>query len=128
VNVWLTSAGLLTLLIGTVHSVMGETRIFRHLRVGRLVPTRGEPLLREFQLRILWGSWHLVTCFGLAVAALLVLAARPDVPPALRDQMVWSAAVVLSLAALLVAGATRGRHPAWLALLLTVGLALAGIH
>lgn len=121
------TAGLATLLIGAVHSVMGETRIFRHLRQGGWVPTHGEPLLREFQLRILWGSWHLVTCFGLGVCAMLVLAAQPDVPPALRDQMVWSALVILLAAALLVAGATRGRHPAWLALLLTAWLALAGI-
>jgi hypothetical protein len=127
VNAWLISAALLTLLIGAVHSVLGETRIFRHLRQGGLVPTRGEPLLREFQLRILWGSWHLVTCFGLGVCALLVLAAQPDVPPALRDQMVWSAVLILLAAALLVVGATRGRHPAWLALLVTASLALAGI-
>lgn len=126
-NPWLITAGLCTLLIGVVHSVMGEQRIFRHLRRGGWVPTRGEPLMREYQLRIVWGSWHLVTCFGLGVAALLFLAARPDVPVALRDGMVACAAGVMLLAAVLVALATRGRHLAWLALLLTSALALAGV-
>ena len=126
-NPWLITAGLCTLLIGVVHSVMGEQRIFRHLRLGGWVPTRGEPLMREYQLRIVWGSWHLVTCFGLGVAALLFLAARPDVPVALRDGMVACAAGVMLLATLLVALATRGRHLAWLALLLTSALALAGV-
>ncbi|MFP8781400.1 hypothetical protein [Hydrogenophaga sp. RWCD_12] len=126
-NPWLIAAGLCTLLIGVVHSVMGEQRIFRHLRQGGWVPTQGEPLLREYQLRIVWGSWHLVTCFGLGVAALLFLAARPDVPVALRDGMVACAVGVMLLAAALVALATRGRHPAWLALSLTSAVALLGI-
>lgn len=126
-NPWLIAAGLCTLLIGVVHSVMGEQRIFRHLRQGGWVPTRGEPLMREYQLRIVWGSWHLVTCFGLGVAALLFLAARPDVPVALRDGMVASAVGVMLLAAVLVAVATKGRHLAWLALSLTSAVALRGI-
>lgn len=126
-NPWLIAAGLCTLLIGVVHSVMGEQRIFRHLRQGGWVPTRGEPLMREYQLRIVWGSWHLVTCFGLGVAALLFLAARPDVPVGLRDGMVASAVGVMLLAAVLVAVATKGRHLAWLALSLTSAVALLGI-
>lgn len=127
-NPWLMTAGLCTLLIGLVHSVMGEQRIFRHLREDGIVPTRAEPLLRGYQLHIVWASWHLVTCFGLGVAALLFLAAGPDVPVALRDRMVTSAVGVMLLAAMLVAFATRGRHLAWLALSLTSAIALLGIR
>lgn len=127
-NPWLLSAGLLTFLIGAVHSVLGETRVFAHLRQGGLVPTGGAPLLREFQLRILWGSWHLVTGFGWAIAAMLIRAAQPDVPAAMRNDLAGISALVMVAAALLVAGATRGRHPAWLALLITAGLALAALR
>ena len=126
-NPWLTMAALCTLLIGGVHSVMGERRIFRHLREGGVVPTLAEPLLRPYQLQIVWASWHLVSMFGLGIAALLFLAAGPDTPPPLRDLMVVCAVLVMLLAAALVAFATRGRHLAWLALSLTSTMALAGI-
>ncbi len=127
-NPWLMAAGLCGLLIGIVHSVMGEQRIFRHLREDGIVPTLAEPLMRGYQLQIVWASWHLVSCFGLGVAALLFVAARPDVPPQLRTLMVvWSIGVLL-LAAALVAFATHGRHMAWLALLLTSAIAAAGLY
>jgi hypothetical protein len=125
-NPWLVAAGLCTLLIGVVHSVLGEQRIFRHLRQGGIVQTRAEPLLRPHQLHIVWASWHLVTAFGLGVAALLFVAAQPDVPPPLRDLLVHCAVGIMLLAAALVAFATRGRHLAWLALSLTSALAMAG--
>lgn len=127
-NPWLITAGLCTLLIGLVHSVMGEQRIFRHLREDGIVPTRAEPMLRGYQLHIVWASWHLVTCFGLAIAALLFLAARADAPAALRDMMVTCAVGVMLLAAALVALTTKGRHLAWLALSLTSVIALLGIR
>ncbi len=80
-NAWLMSAGLLIVLIGAVHSVLGETRIFRHLRQSGLVPTKGEPLLREYQLRTVWASWHLVTLLVWTLAALAHLAKRNQVNP-----------------------------------------------
>lgn len=126
-NPWLIAAGVCTLLIGGVHSVMGERRIFRHLRQGGLVPSLAEPLLRPYQLQIVWASWHLVTVFGLGTSALLFVAARPDAPPPLRNLMVLCAVGILLLSAALVALATRGRHLAWLALSLSSAMALAGI-
>lgn len=80
------SAGLLVLL-GLVHSLLGERLIFRQLRDRGLVLTRSQPQLRERQLRITWASWHLVTLFGWALAALLwQLAGLPDT--ALHDVIV----------------------------------------
>lgn len=126
-NPWLVTAGLCTLLIGAVHSAMGEQRIFRHLRQGRIIPNRAEPLLRDHQLRIVWASWHLVTCFGLGIASMLFVAARPDTAPHLRGLLVTTSVLIMLLAALLVAFATRGRHLAWLALSATSTLALVGV-
>lgn len=127
-NPWLLSAGFCSLLIGAVHSVMGERRIFRHLRQGGLVPTRAEPLMRGYQLSIVWASWHLVTCFGVGVAVMLFVAARPDTPPPLRDLLGTSGVGIMLTSAALVAFATRGRHLAWLALSLTSALALWGMQ
>ena len=126
-NLWLLSAGLLTFLIGAVHSVLGEVRVFRHLRSRGWVPTQAAPVLREFQVRILWGSWHLVTIFGWGLSAALIRLARPDMPADLRVGLAGIVAVALAAAALLVAGATRGKHPAWIALLLATGLVTAGL-
>lgn len=126
-NLWLLTAGFFTLLIGAAHSVMGERRIFRHLRQGGIVPVRSEPLMRRYQLSIVWASWHLVTCFGLGIAAMLWVAARPDTPLPLRDLLAYSTVGIMQLAAVLVAAATRGRHLAWLALSLTSAMVLAGV-
>ncbi|KFC66715.1 hypothetical protein FG93_04194 [Bosea sp. LC85] len=57
-------AGALMLVIGLIHSVLGEMLIFRHMRRGSLVPTMGQPLLRERHVRILWASWHLPSILG----------------------------------------------------------------
>lgn len=126
-NTWLLGSALLTLVIGFVHSVLGEQRIFRHLRAGGIAPTQGGPALREFQVRILWGSWHLATCFGWAISALLFWLAAPEVEPGTRHDLVWVAVLALAVAALIVAGATRGRHPGWIAMLIAAVLAWAGI-
>ena len=49
-------------LVGAAHSVLGEILVFRRLRHrGGIVPTGGQPVLREFHVRILWGTWHLVS-------------------------------------------------------------------
>lgn len=126
-NTWLLCSALLTLVIGLVHSVMGEQRIFRHLRAGGIAPTQGGPALREFQVRILWASWHLATCFGWAISALLFWLAAPGVAPDTRHGLVWIAVLALAAAALIVAGATRGRHPGWIAMLIAAVLACADL-
>ena len=80
-NPWLVAAAATVFVIGLVHSVLGEHMIFRHLRHGSassgIVPTGGAPALRDFQTRILWASWHLVTVLAWALAALIFWLARP---------------------------------------------------
>jgi len=46
-NTELMAAGILAVVVGLVHSVLGEHLIFKHLRENRLVPTRSIPPLRE---------------------------------------------------------------------------------
>ena len=57
-NWYFIAAGVLSFLIGFVHSVLGESLIFRRMRAGGFIPTIGGQLLREPQVRILWASWH----------------------------------------------------------------------
>lgn len=121
---WAAAAGLVV--IGAVHSVLGERMIFRHLRRGSVVPQGGAPALRAYQTRILWASWHLVTLFGWALAAVLVWLAGQG-SAAVTTGIALALAASLIAAAALVGAATRGRHLAWVALLLDAGLVLAGL-
>jgi hypothetical protein len=96
-------------LVGVAHSVLGELLVFRALRT-------------EWQVRILWGTWHLATVLGWALSALMW---RLGTAPLDADLGAWVADVagVATLASgVLVFYATEGRHPAWFALLVVAAL------
>ncbi len=127
-NNWLIAAAGLSFVVGLVHSVMGERRIFRHLRRdGRLVPTEGGALLREFQVRILWATWHLVTLLTWVLAAVMVWLAQPDARAASSARIEFIIALAFALASLLVLTSNRGRHLAWIALSAAAVLVSLGI-
>ena len=117
------AAGLLAILVGTVHSVLGEHLIFRRMRNGGVIPTTGEPLLRERHVRILWAGWHVVTVFGWALGAMLLRMSVPSSDVAFESFVRHAIAISMLASALLVLVATRGRHPGWLGLLLVAILA-----
>lgn len=123
-NAYLAAAGVLALIVGAVHSWLGEHWIFRRLRRQSWVPTEGGTVLREPHVRILWATWHVATAMGWGIAAALLWLSRPS--SGLPGQSV----VLLALAAAMVASAalvlvgTRGRHPGW-AGLLAVGVLVA---
>jgi hypothetical protein len=115
-NACLLIAGVLAIAVGLVHSVLGEVLIFSRMRRGGLVPTDGGDGLRERHVRILWGSWHVVSVFGFALAAILLrLAWAPDL--ALRPFLTATVTVAMVVGAVLVLVATNGRHPGWVGLL-----------
>ncbi|EHL21915.1 hypothetical protein KYG_15580 [Acidovorax sp. NO-1] len=109
-------------LVGVAHSVLGEVMVFRTLRTRGMVPTAGHPVLREWQVRILWATWHLASILGWALSALLWRLANAPADVDLRPWLAQVAVVALLASALLVLGATRGRHPAWAALLAIAAL------
>jgi hypothetical protein len=124
-NPWLMGATALSVLIAVAHSVLGEQRIFRHLRrAGRLVPTEGGTLLREFQVRILWGAWHGLSVMGLGLAGVLLWLDQPAARLASAGRVEWCVATAMAATGLLVLVSNRGRHPAWVALLGVAGLVL----
>src|SRR5918996_4345577 len=77
-NQYFLAAGLLTFVIGVVHSVLGERLIFRRMRVQGFIPTNGGEVLLERHVRILWATWHIVTAFGWCVAVVLFWLALPS--------------------------------------------------
>lgn len=122
---YLIAAGVLMILIGIAHSVIGEILIFRQLRAGTIVPLLAPPPLRERHLRVLWANWHLTSALGWGLAALLMLiAVAPD--PSSYALQVRTIAVATLAGSLLVLYATRGRHPGWIGLLVAAVLAWLG--
>ena len=112
----LTTAAVVAIATGVVHSLLGERLIFRHLRRSSLVPSLPAPPLQARNVRILWATWHLASVFAWALAGLLWQLAR-EPGAALSARLVLSAsAAAFVLGSLLVLVSTRGRHPGWVAL------------
>lgn len=120
-NALLLLASCLTILVGLVHSYLGEKLIFSHLRNGQVVPTRiGEPL-RERHIRIIWATWHIVSILGIGMAGLLFWLSLPSTNIENVQLIKNTIAIPMFLSAMLVLWATKGKHPGW------VGLSLVAI-
>jgi hypothetical protein len=110
-------AGSLALVVGVIHSTLGEVLIFSRMRNDGLVPTSGEPILRERHVRILWASWHIVTIFGWALGAILLRIAFPSTDYVVQMFVTNAIAASMLVSAFLVLIGTKGMHPGWLGLL-----------
>jgi len=109
----LISAGLLSITVGLIHSILGELLIFKKLRNNSLIPNVSLPPLREKNIRIIWATWHLATVFGFAMGAILMkLAIMSTSSPFI----IQSIALSMCVASALVFYATKARHPGWVGL------------
>lgn len=113
-NYLLMSAGFLSIVVGLVHSILGEFLIFKHLRNNSLVPNVSVAPLQERNIRILWATWHLASIFGFAMGAILIQLATTSETP---DFVIQSIAFSMCTASALVFYATKAKHPGWVGLL-----------
>lgn len=126
-NFWLLAAFVLSVATALAHSVIGERRIFRPMRrAGYIVPTEGGDLLRAFQVRILWATWHGLSAMGLGLAGVLLWLSQPAAQLASAGRVEVCVAFAMATTGVLVLISNRGRHPAWFVLLLIAGLVLIG--
>ena len=109
------SAGILALAVSVVHGMLGETKVFRRVRI--------EP---EWGRRLIRLVWHAGTVAWMGFAVLLI-AAPSFGSDAARTWIVAVSIVAFGCAAIANAWATRGRHFGWMAMALVVGLAAAGV-
>jgi len=123
VQTYMFVAGVLAVLTGVAHSVLGEILIFRHLRNGTLVPAMPAPPLKERNIRIIWASWHLISIFGWAFGVVLLLLSSPTNGQSAQTLVVNAAVFAFAAGSLLVLIATKGRHPGWVAMLGVAALA-----
>lgn len=111
-NLPLAAAAVLVLIVGLVHSILGEILIFRHQpRSPGGVRTHQRPF------DILWATWHIATVFGFAFAALLWWLAVVPEPFPLRGALLTTAAAAYAIGGVLVFVGTRARHPGWIGML-----------
>ena len=111
VHVLLTGAALLALLIGAVHSMLGERYIIGPiLRRGNLPRLLGNDWFAGRTLRF---AWHLTTVAWLGLGAVMLVYAMHE-GAAARPLVLRSVSLTFIVSAVLAAGASRGRHLAWI--------------
>jgi branched-subunit amino acid ABC-type transport system permease component len=126
-NTYLAAAAGMAMVVGLVHSVLGERLVFSRMRQRQVVPTNGGTVLRPPHVRILWASWHALTALGWAMAAALLLLACEPVQTELHTSLLRIIAASMLASAALVFYGTKARHPGWLGLLAVATLTWLGI-
>lgn len=121
-NLYLVLASFLTVLVGVIHSVLGEKLIFSQLRSGQIVPTNITFPLKERHIRIIWATWHIVSLFGFGIAALLYWLSLPSTVIPIGHTLKMAIAIPMFLSSLLVFWSTKAKHPGWVGLSLIGGL------
>ncbi len=118
-NVYLITAGILCLILGLLHSILGEILIFRPKRkINELVPTLVTNDLKERHLRIIWATWHLASFYGWCISALLIKISLEQnlMSKELLKFITISISVSMLCSAVLVFVGTKGKHLGWLIL------------
>ena len=120
------AAGIVAITTGVAHSTLGEIIIFRHLRDHGIVPTLPALPLKERNIRIIWASWHLVTVFGWAFGAVLLLLSSQTNDLAPQKLVINASIISFAVGSFIVLYGTKGRHPGWIALLIVACLIWMG--
>jgi ABC-type Mn2+/Zn2+ transport system permease subunit len=123
-NTYLLAAAIVAVLVGVVHSALGEILVFRKLRNDTFVPNQAAAPLELRNVRILWATWHLASAFGIGFAAILLFLANSDTVP--EPAIAWALILSFAVGSALVMVATRGRHPGWIGLLIVSVLTYLG--
>jgi len=117
-NLYFLIAGILAVLLGIIHSVLGEKLIFRRLSQGDPIPAPWNKTLSGQRMRSIRSSWHLVSFFGWGIAAILL---RMSFQAATEEYVIFAKntfVVTFFITAIYWFIGTKGKHPAWIVLLL----------
>lgn len=117
-------AGSLSILIGLIHSILGELLIFRKFRFNSIIPTVAKPPLSESNVRILWATWHITSFFGGAIGAVLLYISTSM--QAEIQTIIYFSSTAMCASGVLVLVATKAKHPGWAGLLIVACLCLVG--
>lgn len=116
-------AAILTIITSLVHSILGELMIFQKKRISGSIVPRNLKSNKVEQWGIIWATWHIVSFFGLAIAATLFYISRmAQIESELIHFMINTISIAMFASSLLVLIGTKARHPGWIALLIVGGL------
>jgi hypothetical protein len=113
-NLLVQLAGIVALATSVAHGVIGETKVFARAGI--------EPQRLRLLMRLVWQAG---TVAWMSLAILLV--AAPKLGAEARAWIIAMSIVTFGVAAVANAWATRGRHVGWVAMVVVVGLAAAGL-
>lgn len=122
-HIYFFTAAIVAIVVGVVHSVLGELIIFKKLRKAGLVPKEPAPPLQARNIRILWATWHLASAFGFGFAGILLSISNSDLAP--NPTVVGALLFAFVVGSALVLVATKGKHPGC-GLLVVVALVYLG--
>jgi hypothetical protein len=137
-NICFALAGGLAILLGLVHSILGEILLLRRLRKDSLpvlapfslfevrpLGLTGNPDLALGTLRF---TWHLPTVLGLGVAAILLGLATPSAagtPLVFIERVLALSLLACTLVVLVI---SKGKHPGWIVFLVITILVWLGMN
>ena len=114
---------LLLILIGAVHSLLGERylliRLFRRDNLPKLLGSDW------FTKRVLRFAWHLTTVAWWGFAAVLVVLATPDAQ--VSQALLWIVALVFFVSGLMSGGFSRWKHFSWVIFWAVAAIALSTV-
>ncbi len=119
INPYILIAGVLTIILSIIHSILGEHLIFSKKREqNKLVPSKANHSSEERHLRIIWATWHLSSCFGPCIGILLIKASSISTTNPLLVLLIQLAIPTMFITSLIVLVGTKGKHPGWFVLFL----------
>lgn len=121
-NGYLLSAGVALLVLALLHSVLGERLIFRHLRAGTPGHAAARELLPARRWDALWSTWHLVSLLGLGLAGAMVAASITVDITKTGGTIAMILAATFAISGVYWFMGTKGKHPAWIGLLVIAAL------
>ncbi|MEM7514393.1 MAG: hypothetical protein AAF388_25930 [Bacteroidota bacterium] len=75
-NLYYLVAGILSILLGAIHTIVGEKLIFQSKKEeDQFIPSMEDGEWKERHVRIIWASWHMATAFAWALAAIILFVA-----------------------------------------------------
>lgn len=125
-NVYLLTSGCLAIVLGIIHSILGEFLIFRHLRESELFSDDGNTKLKKRYLNTLWSTWHLVTLFGWGFGAILILLSFSELAEKSLKDLLLVVGITFFVSSIYWLFGTKGKHPAWVVLAIIALMALWG--
>jgi len=113
-NYYILGAAALCVLLGLVHSILGEVLIFRRWR-------SAPPKLPLQHQGIIRATWHITTLLAFIVAVLLQNISSYPMELAMYPFWRWTIVGCFGACSLLVLWLTKARHPGWIILLIITG-------